>query len=89
MPPQSSQVIKIAVSDQYGLEPMALTMEATHAGPEPSVDTGWSDDFPGGVTQLTDARLPREMSVSTCAGGFTILVFQSGPVHTPPVGALG
>ena len=37
-PPQSSQVMMIAVLDQYELLPIALTMDATHDGPEPSLE---------------------------------------------------
>ena len=35
----------IAVEFQNGLSPIALTIDATHEGPEPSVEPAWSDAF--------------------------------------------
>src|SRR5882672_9312414 len=64
-PPQSSQVIMIAVFDQV-LPPMEFTMEETQDGPEPSLLRAWSDSLPSGITQLTCGSWPFAMSVSTC-----------------------
>src|SRR5712692_2147801 len=84
-PPQSSHAIKMAVLDQYGLLPMALTIDATQDGPEPSVPTGWSDACPFGITQLTAGSWPFAISVNTRVCCRMTLLVQSGPVHTVPV----
>lgn len=56
----------IAALAQYGLFPMALSTNATHDGPEPSVIPAWSDGPPLGITQLRLASCPLAISVSTC-----------------------
>jgi len=45
--------------------PIALTMAATHEGPEPSFP-GWSDVRPDGITQLTDDNSSFAISFRTC-----------------------
>lgn len=80
-PPQSSHVMIIAVFDQYGLAPMAFTIDATHDGPEPSFDDAWSDAAAVGITQLTCGNFPAEMSVRTCVEGVITLFVQSGPLR--------
>jgi len=79
-PPQSSHVMKMAVLDQYGLLPMALTMDATQDGPEPSLPNGWSEARPAGITQLTAA-------VSITTGAMTGGSF-SGPTATFGAGSI-
>src|SRR5277367_5889593 len=77
-PPQSSQVIRIAVLSQYLLVPMALTTDATHEGPWPRLVLGWSDACPRVITQLTAGSLPCAMSVRMVVSGVMTLA-QSGP----------
>ena len=59
---------------QYLLLPMALTTAATHDGPEPSLNGGWSDAAAVGVIHVTLASPFVPMSVRNVAGGAITLV---------------
>jgi len=61
-----------------GLLAMALTIEATQDGPEPSLLNGWSDSCPV-RTQLTPASGPFMVSVNTWLGLRMTFLAQSGP----------
>jgi hypothetical protein len=66
---------------------MAFTMEATQEGPPVDpMDPAWSEFAPVGITQLTCASFPLEMSVRTCVSGITTLLVQSEPVHAVALG---
>src|SRR5579864_5022530 len=88
-PPQSSQVMTIAVSDQYPAPPshvvavpIAFTTEATHDGPPVfAVLPAWSEFFPSGVTQLTFGNLQFMMSFSTSDAVRSTLAFHAEPVQ--------
>ena len=71
----------MAVLDQYGLLPMAFAMDATHDGPEPSFEEGWSEALAVGITQLTLGSCPFVMSVRICVDGVITLLVQSGPIR--------
>src|SRR5271156_1711641 len=71
----------MAVFAQYWLLPIALTMEATHEGPVPSLLSAWSDCAPSGMIQLTCWSWPLAMSSRTFHSGMLTLFTQSGPVQ--------
>jgi len=58
--------MNMVVFDQYWLVPMALTIDATQEGPEPSLIFGWSEERPSGITQLTAGNCPSAISVNSC-----------------------
>src|SRR5216683_4711143 len=88
-PPQSSQVMTMAVFAQYGLLPIALTMEATQDGPPVAlVFPGWSELSPVGITQFTCGRLWLLISVRTWVSLRTTLFTQIGAMHAVALGGV-
>src|SRR5215467_3322554 len=96
-PPQSSQVIKMAVVSQkllpsgflHGLLPMAFTSEATHEGPPPVLDLARSELAAVGITQVTCWSLQLGLATSVKkSAGFLASTFsiQSDAVQLPPTG---
>src|SRR5579864_4827979 len=96
-PPQSSQVMKMAVVFQKLLPsvflqvllPMAFTSDATQAGPPPVLDRAWSELAAVGITQVI--CLNRQVGLLTSfrksAGLVTSTLFvHSDAVHCPLTG---
>ena len=68
------------MESQYFDWPIALTSEATHAGPVLEPEPAWSEFAKVGVIQLTSRSFPLETSLKKLVGGEMTSFFQSGPL---------